>query len=271
MKLFVVIVTYNSMKWIDNCLKSIIHSTIKSNIIIIDNNSSDETVRFIKTKYPQITIIESKTNYGFGKANNIGIKLALNKGAEFIYLLNQDAWVEPNTFEGLIKILEINKDYGIVSPMQYNGEGTALDYNFQYLLSPKNSNNLLNDIILNVTNDIYPVKSVMDAHWMINTKEIQEVGGFMPLFFHYGEDNNLIHRMNYHNWKVGIAPNYKGFHDREFREKDLKKSAYDKYIQFLIFSCDINKGKNLIIKNLFKFSFSMLLTPADLKQKLIYL
>ena len=76
MKLFVVIVTYNSMKWIDNCLKSIIHSTIKSNIIIIDNTSSDETVRFIKKKYPQITIIESKTNYGCGKANNSGIMLA---------------------------------------------------------------------------------------------------------------------------------------------------------------------------------------------------
>jgi len=102
--IYVVIVTYNGMQWIDKCLDSLIHSSIPLNIIIIDNLSTDGTVDFIKHKYPTVELVETGKNLGFGKANNIGITHAVKQNADYVFLLNQDAWVGLNTIDELVKI-----------------------------------------------------------------------------------------------------------------------------------------------------------------------
>ena len=76
-KLYVIIVTYNAMKWIDRCLSSVITSTIKSKIVVIDNNSTDNSVEYIKENFNEVIILPNNKNLGFGKANNLGIKYAL--------------------------------------------------------------------------------------------------------------------------------------------------------------------------------------------------
>lgn len=249
-KLHVIIVTFNGIKWIDKCLHSILESTVPSTIIIVDNKSSDETIPYLKKHYPDIILFENKKNLGFGRSNNIGIKYALENNADYIYLLNQDAWVEPNTFEDLINIQKSHPDFGVLSPIQMTASKTKLDDFFATLCIARNKENIISDIYLNKCKEIYEVDFVMAAHWLISKECIINIGGFSSIFTHYGEDNNYLHRCHYHGYKVGICPKVIAVHDREFRKRTPAELFYLKYNS--AFLVDLNNINNSIIKSILK-------------------
>lgn len=232
MNIYVVIVTYNPKKWIDKCLASLRESSIPLITIVIDNGSTDGSQDIIKEKYPEIDFIESHENLGFGRANNIGIKRAYDVGADYVFLMNQDVWIEDDTLEKLIASAIQNREYGIISPMHLNGKGDALDYNFSYYASTVYCENLFSDIFFNrYENKIYFLKFVNAAAWLISRKCIENVGGFNPSFFHYGEDDNYCQRVLHHGFKIGILPTSKIYHDRENRAKNTYLSDYKKVYQ----------------------------------------
>jgi len=236
MKIFVVIVTYNPKKWIDTCFSSLRKSSLPLNIIVVDNDSTDNSPVLIKGNYPEVNLIQSTENLGFGKANNIGIKKALNEDADYILLLNQDAWVEEGTIEKLVSVAQSNPDYGIISPIHLNGKGDTLDYAFVEYIKQVKDNRLLNDLLLNIPmNDIYELPFVNAAAWLITRTCIQKVGGFDPMFFHYGEDDNYCQRVKFHGFKIGIVPGSTIFHDRQPSNErfitHLDKNNFDRYIK----------------------------------------
>lgn len=213
--LLVIIITYNGMKWLDRCLSSVKNSSIKAQLFIVDNGSTDGSIEFIKKNYPEANLHVCTENRGFGRANNLGIQYALENDFDYVYLLNQDAWVEPNVFEALINAHIENSDYGILSPLQVNREKTRLDKNFVSCCN----NEMLSDAICGgKLAPVYETSFVMAAHWLISRECLEMVGGFSPSFYHYGEDNNYAHRTLYFHKKIGIVPSCKGIHDREFRQ-----------------------------------------------------
>lgn len=219
--IYIVIVTYNGIKWIDNCLNSIPN---KYRILIVDNNSNDGTVSYIKKKYSFVHLIEQSKNLGFGAANNIGISYALNKCAEYVFLLNQDAYLEKEIISSLIKIHKENKDFGVLSPIHLNGAGTGIDTNFSNYININKQ--LWFDALKNkFTKDVYEVPFVNAAAWLVSKETLETIGGFDPLFFHYGEDNNFCQRSQFHKIKVGVVPNVYIYHDREDRTHGAKKNA----------------------------------------------
>lgn len=248
--LFVIVVTYNGEKWIEKCLSSIYRSTISVTTVVIDNNSSDNTVSFIKANYPEVILFEYQNNLGFGKANNIGIKYALQNNADYIYLLNQDAWIDSDTFDILIKIQKSNPDFGVLSPMQMNASRDKFDNNFASLSIGKNKDNILSDMYLNKYKDIYDVDFIMAAHWLISKECIMQTGGFSSIFYHYGEDNNFLHRLHFHGYKSGICPHLKVTHDREYRKRKPSELFYLKYTS--AFLVDLNNINNSLIKSIVK-------------------
>lgn len=241
MKVFVIIVTYNGSKWIKKCLNSLYSGTFSISIKIIDNASSDDTVSIIKEYFPKADLIQSEKNLGFGKANNMGIKKAIEEGADYFFLLNQDAWIEENTIERLIEISKKNPNYGILSPMHLNADYSSLDFNFSRYIIPDHCPGLYADIYLNKTKNVYPVDFVNAAAWMISRACVETVGLFDPLFFHYGEDRNYCQRVLYHGLKIGICPDLRIVHDRGDRKGVIKKySGKEELRRFqLIKFCDI--------------------------------
>ncbi|MBO6238114.1 MAG: glycosyltransferase family 2 protein, partial [Bacteroidales bacterium] len=97
--ILVVIVTFNARKWVRKCLKSLEKSTLPADVLVVDNGSADGTLERIRAEFPGTRIIETGENLGFGAANNIGLRIALDEGYQFAYLLNQDAWLEKDTLE----------------------------------------------------------------------------------------------------------------------------------------------------------------------------
>ena len=92
-KLFVIIVTYKGQQWYDRCFGSLRRSSIPVTPVVIDNASSDGSVAYIREHFPESVVFEESENLGFAKANNIGMRYALDQGADYVLLLNQDAWL----------------------------------------------------------------------------------------------------------------------------------------------------------------------------------
>lgn len=229
-KLLTIIVTFNGKKWIEKCLNSIFISSYPSDIFVIDNGSSDGTLEYLEQNSDKIILIKSKQNLGFGKANNLGLKYAIENNYSYIYLLNQDAWVFENTFEELIKVLDNNQDIGIISPLQITASQKSLDDGFDHYCPPK----MISDALCSNLKDFYYCNFVMAAHWMISYNCLNRLGGFSPAFKHYGEDYNYIQRAIFKNFKIAISTRSRAIHDRENRKKDDKKEKYLKYVYALI-------------------------------------
>lgn len=233
----IIIVTYNGLKWIDKCLESCGNFSV----VVVDNNSSDGTVDFIKLNYPKVHLIQQDKNLGFGQANNIGISYALNHGADYAFLLNQDAYLIDNCLEKLIKIQRQNIQFGILSPIHLNGDGTRLDYNFSNYVA--RNRDFFSDHILNKPlAKVYEVPFVNAAGWLISRKCLETVGGFDPIFYHYGEDENYCSRVNYHKLKVGVVSQTFMLHDREKRKNiEIDNFFYLKERQYKIEFADLSR------------------------------
>ena len=253
-KLLVVIVTYNAMQWIDLCVGSVTKSTIKSDILIVDNGSSDGTQEYIKEHFKnEVYFVESQENLGFGRANNIGLQYALDNGYDFVYLLNQDAWVFPNTFEKLIETMLEHDEFGVVSPIQMQANMKHFDTFFRDIISKKyNDNDVIEMLMFHKEQQLLEVHDVMAAHWMISRKCLSSVGGFSPSFKHYGEDNNYSSRVIYKGMKNGVLLTAFAVHDREFRKTSYKRQIFMDYISTLVLTNDLNQCSilSLILKNI---------------------
>lgn len=256
------------MQWYDHCFGSLRNSDMPVETIVIDNASTDETVSYIKEHFPEVCLIESKENLGFAKANNIGIRKALDNGADYVFLLNQDAWVEKDTLSKLVQTFEENENVGIASPIHLNGEYSGLDWGFVNYVSGE----FISDSYMQKLKKYYQVKFVNAAAWLINVECIRKVGGFDTLLFvHYGEDENYCQRVLYHGYKIIINTQCTACHDRKFRmsyEKQYRQKSFSKDI-YLSMKLDfgnineeydmhflIKEQKKSIFKSIMKLSFS---------------
>ncbi|WP_286760402.1 glycosyltransferase family 2 protein [Salegentibacter sp. UBA1130] len=212
--LCIIIVTYNSMPWIEKCLSSLKNFRV----IVVDNNSSDNTVQFLKNQYPRIILLAQQENLGFGKANNIGIHEALKIGSTNFLLLNQDAYINPKAINSLFELQNKYPSFGVISPIHLDSSGNQLDKGFAEYVNFSNAPAFIRDLILkNQINDVYAVPFVNAACWMLSRRCLEMVGGFDPIFFLYGEDDNYCQRVLYHSFKIGVASNIYVIHDREQR------------------------------------------------------
>src|SRR5690554_4017590 len=118
------------MQWLPKCLDS----CKKYSVTIVDNGSTDGTLNFIETNHPNITLLKQDKNLGFGQGNNLGIRQALDRGAAYVFLLNQDAYLQEGCIETLLALHKKNPEYGILSPIHLNGKGNRLDRNFSNYL-----------------------------------------------------------------------------------------------------------------------------------------
>ncbi len=210
-KVLVIIVTYNGEKWIRRCVESVSESSFPADIMVIDNMSSDRTVECLPRE--GVILVRNTENAGFGAANNIGFAYAVEHGYDYVYLLNQDAYLEPGTLEKLVSVHSWSPEYAVLSPVQLNADGNA-DRQFQKKTGISRTTGY--DIPV-------PVKFVMAAHWLIPVDVIRDVGAFSPSFHHYGEDDNYCDRAHYRGYKIGVVTSVTGIHDRGGRKTDKER------------------------------------------------
>jgi GT2 family glycosyltransferase len=214
--LFAIIATWNGEDCIAKCLHSLQSSQIPIHIVVVDNASSDQTVKIVQAICPDAIIFQLTQNLGFGKANNIGIKYAYDHGAEHFLLINQDAYVDVNTISILVTLQQANPEYAILSPLHLNATGCHLDRLFANHIGESASiSELLSDALLKGgIADVYHLDFINAAIWLLSRDCVTRVGLFNPGFDSYREDNEYSDRVHYHGFNVSLAPACRAYHAR---------------------------------------------------------
>ena len=227
------------MRWINQCLSSLEQNQVLVQIIVIDNASSDQTVQYIKSNFPKVILFENTQNLGFGAANNQGIELALKRKADYIFLLNQDAWVKEDTLDKLIKSHQQNPQFGLISPIQLSASGNDLEESFALFLKIdtfKKDRSVIEQK-LGKADLLVSTNFVNAAAWLLPVDTILRIGGFNPLFFYTGEDLDYINRMKFHQIQLGIHINAYISHDTENRTPLDFQHQKDLYRHSVIADC----------------------------------
>ena len=243
-KVFVIIVSYNGEKWLEKNLSSLKNSIYPVKTIVVDNNSSDASSEIIRS-FQDVQLINFKENLGFGLANNLAMKESLSKDADYLFLLNQDTWVFPETIGNLVSAAEEYNNFGILSPLHYSGNEVVLDENFETYWNRKTQT---------FEDKIDEVPFVNAAAWLIPRRVVEKVGYFEPLYRHYGEDRNYVTRVLFHNFKIGIVTNANICHDRVIRrnfKKDVTQSKYKILTEVLNINNSIVVGYSKGLINVF--------------------
>lgn len=230
MKLSIVIVNYNVKYFLEQCLNSILASNIAFSyeIFIVDNNSTDGSVEYLKDKFPlkNIQFIANKTNPGFSKANNQAIKSA--KG-EYVLLLNPDTIIGENVLSNVCRFMDSEPQSGAIGVKMIDGSGTFLPESKRGFPSPwasfckifglaavfpKSTFFGAYNLQYLDENSIHQVPILAGAFMMIRKVVLDKVGLLDEAFFMYGEDIDLSYRIEQAGYRNYYLPeciiHYKG-------------------------------------------------------------
>ena len=229
-KVATIIVTYNGEKWIKKCLGNLLESSYSSDIFVVDNCSTDQTISIAKDFPVQLEVLPN--NEGFGYANNFMLRKLLKLDYDYFFLINQDLYVEKNSLKQLIDFSENHPDFGIITPIQFDGKGEKIDTNFQQYIK------LSKEI-----DSYYETGFCNAAAWLLTKKCVEKVGIFNENFQHYGEDRNYCERAKFHQFKIAIVKNTKVLHDR-VQKMTAEKAVKLAKIKLLTIFLNPNKTKS---------------------------
>lgn len=214
--LSVIIVNYNGVGYLKDCLNSLYEkmTPLAFEIIIIDNNSADNSCQYIKDKYPGVVLIESKINYGFGKGNNEAVKKA--KG-EYLLLLNNDTILLDNQ-KPVLDFLKCDSSIGAVGINMVNAKKEYMPPggkfpNIQNMFRLKNLfDNGVEFETGNFEKESYDIDWLGGSYLMMPKSVYLEVGGFDEDFFMYVEDVDLCKKIADKGYRRVFLPHFSYIH-----------------------------------------------------------
>ena len=195
-----IITTFNSAEVIDACLNKINFDNYE--VIVVDNNSSDKTTEIIIEKYPLVNLIKNKKNYGYGRANNIGLRATTTP---YALILNPDAFIFESDLEKIIAMMDKNPEIGIGAPVLLNFYPLREDDRSQEIAVI--NNNLIKDF-----GDFKAVKYIIGACEILRMEFFKKIGFFDEKIFLYYEDDEICHRTILNNKICAVCTNALAYH-----------------------------------------------------------
>ena len=203
MDVTVIIVSYNSADRIADAIEHHRRSLagLSGEIIVVDNDSKDESVAIATDLLGPGQVIANKDNVGYGKAANQGIATASGRSC---MIVNDDAHLEPGALELLLDVLYSNPDIGLVGPRIVDVDGGPMPSARRTFPGPAEELEILSwHLRGRDRNLVYPATDSRptDVAWLVgacvigDTRTLRELGGFHPVFFLYAEDIDLCRRM----------------------------------------------------------------------------
>jgi len=200
----VIIVNYNGKEYLEKCLESLMKINYKNyEVIIVDNNSTDQSIEFVKNTYPSIIIIKLEKNYGFAEPNNIGAK---NAKGDFLIFLNNDTEVSPNFVEKMVNVLNQDPKIAICQSLllkpnqEIDSSGDYVDELGRAYSSRKK------------LTEVKEILSARGASMMVRKDSFWDLEGFDKKFFASFEDVDLCWRAWLWGYKVVLVPDSIVYH-----------------------------------------------------------
>lgn len=222
----VIIVSYKVRYYIEQCLNSVLRSVPDAEIFVVDNDSADGSVEFLRKRFPQVEVIDNGCNAGFGKANNIALAKATGR---YVLFLNPDTVVAERTIPGCIEYMDAHPDTGAVGVRMQYGDGHFALESRRSLPTPSvafwhmtgigrlfsHSRVFAKYHLSYLDRDREcRIDVVSGAYMFIRKEALDKIGGFDEAFFMYGEDIDLSYRILQQGYKNCYLPlpivHYKG-------------------------------------------------------------
>lgn len=230
----ILIVHYNTPGLLRQTLKGIfrVNPTVSYEVIVVDNNPNCRIKENVKTEFPQMKVLVSSHNIGFGRGMNMAMEIASGR---YFFVFNPDIILMPDALESLTRFMDSNPDVGIVGPKLLNPDGTVQHSCYRFMepmivayrrvpfLRCLSFAKRAVDAYLMIGEDMDNVKDVdylLGAAMFVRNKAIEQVGGFDPEFFVYFEDQDWCRRFWLAGWRVVYNPEVSltHYHRRETAE-----------------------------------------------------
>ena len=241
----IIIVNYNGKSYLEQCFKSLEKINYENyEIILVDNNSTDDSIQFIKRNYPSTIIIKLDKNYGFAYPNNVGAKNARGK---YILFLNNDTKVTSNFITELVNALENHSDVAICQSMLLKPDG-EVDSSGDFVDSI--------GVAFSSKEKVDKIKEILSAKgaaMMVRKDIFEKLGGFDEKFHVSFEDVDLGWRAWISGYKVVIVPTSLVFHVGGQTIKEMKEEISFHGFKNQIAMKITNFETGLSLKNLFSF------------------
>jgi GT2 family glycosyltransferase len=221
----VVIVTWNSAQFIRDCLSSI-PAADHPETVVVDNASTDDTVKIIRDEFPAVRLILNSTNDGYARANNQALAeivhrstFIVHRSADYILLLNPDTRLPADAIEKLITFMDSRSDAGVLAPKLVNPDGTPQPSVRRF----PTYRNMLATLFGNAAhykmqgfdfNRTQEVEQPMASCLLIRAEALRQVGTFDERFPMFMNDVDLLKRIAGAGWKIVYCPEVAVWHYR---------------------------------------------------------
>lgn len=288
-KVSLIILNYNGNTDTLECLRSLenlsLPSNIKLEIIVVDNASSQNPNKIIRSQFRNVVVIENKINLGFSGGNNVGISYALDNGADYILIINNDTIVDKYFLDELLKVIKNREDVGIVVPKIYFAPGFEFHKNkykrddlgkvFWYAGGIMDFKNVIGSHrgVDEVDDGQYDKTQESDfasgCCMMIKREVFEKIGLLDDKYFLYYEDNDFSIRAKKEGFKIVYSPKAVIWHKNAGSAGGSGSSLQDYYItrNRMLFGF---KYASIRVKfALFKESLNLLLTGRRWQKKAV--
>ena len=260
----VIIVSYNVKRYVTHCIETVLCSDYigEKEIIVVDNNSFDETSQYLRETFPEIKLIENHKNVGFGKAVNHAAETATG---EYLLILNPDTILQENTISTFVNYLKTHSEVGLIGPKIINPDGTlqltckrsfpTLSVALPKLLGfskifPQTKWAGKYNLTYLDPNKIHSVDAVSGSCIFIRKTLFHEIDGFDEQFFLFGEDLDLCYRMKQKGHEIHYVPSTQILH---YKGESVKFAPYDSRSAFynamiLFYKKHFSKSQNTLFR-----------------------
>lgn len=217
--LSIIIVNWNGKDLVRRCIEAVRATTerIRYEVIVVDNNSSDGSQEFIRSAFPDVTLIENTDNAGFAHANNQGMAVATGR---YLLLLNSDAFVNPGTLDAMVAFMDAHPEAGMSACklLYEDGRLQPSAYAFPSLRTELYTAFQLDKLFARSRefgqylmtwwdfDDVRPVDSVMGAFMLARREAVEAVGPMDESYFMYSEEVDWCFRFRRAGWQILYNP-----------------------------------------------------------------
>lgn len=262
MTLSVIIVNYNVKHYVSQCIDSALWALhgIDGEIFVVDNHSSDGSVKHLRKRFPEVKVMASNHNLGFSRANNIALKQARGK---YVLLLNPDTIVKENTFRDCVRFMEEHEDCGALGVCQRNVDGSRANESRRGLPTPMTSFYKMIGLTARFPhhpsfaryymghlpwNEVGEIDCISGAFFFARKEAVEKAGYMNEDYFMYGEDIDLSYCVKKLGYKNYFLPtdiiHYKG----ESTHKTSFRYVHVFYQAMIIFMSKHMRGVSLLLK-----------------------
>lgn len=273
LKVFVIILNYNGLATLHDCLTSVFKSDYPNfEVIVVDNNSQDGSFEKARSFFSRAHFIKNSANIGFAKGNNVGIRFALEKFADAVFLLNNDAFIEKDTISNLVKASLKFPKAGIFSPVIFTEEKKEIWFAGGKILWQK----MKTIHIKTLPSDLPFESEYITGCAMFVIKEVfAKIGLFDEKYFLYYEDADFSIRTKRIGFDLLVIPYSQAIHLEKSEGRNNAKTYWLVLSGLIFFLSQSSFIQRMWIypylfarktNNFFKVHFSSSLLAKDIRQ-----